>query len=318
MSYYPDDRRQQRRQKRRSIFSGMKLRLLIGGAIVLFSIFRFYSKGQTNPITNKVQRVDMTIDQEVRMGMQSAPSMGAPSRDRRATEHVEKVGNVLVTSLMQELGKRNPPVRNPYSFDFNLLADRQRVNAFALPGGQVFITEALYSKLENEDQLAGVLGHEIGHVIERHGSERMAKGNLIKGMVGAAGVMGGGASSASAASYVGNMMQMKYGRGDELESDEWGVKLMLIAGYRADELLGVMDILEKSAGGGGGPEFMSTHPRPANRKEYIKGILEKIPAEYRNGPGRVQRDQRRQRIDQGPGGLNIDPNPNLDLDRQGF
>ena len=67
MSYY-DDRRQVRRQKRRSVFSGMKLRLMIGAGIVLFSLFRFYSKGQTNPITGKSQRVDMTIDQEIRMG----------------------------------------------------------------------------------------------------------------------------------------------------------------------------------------------------------------------------------------------------------
>ena len=190
MSYYPDDRRTQRRQRRRSIFSGMKLRLLIGAAIVLFSLFRFYSKGQTNPITGKTQRVDMTIDQEVRMGLQSAPSMGALSRDPRASQHVDKVGHILASSLEQELYKRNPPVRNPYAFEFHLLADRQQVNAFALPGGQVFITEALYSKLENEDQLAGVLGHEIGHVIERHGSERMAKGSFIQGLVGAAGVMG--------------------------------------------------------------------------------------------------------------------------------
>jgi predicted Zn-dependent protease len=314
MSYYPNDRRQQRRQRRRSIFSGMKLRLMIGAAIVLFSVFRFYSKGQTNPVTGKTQRVDMTIGQEVAMGLQSAPSMGALSRDRQSTLEVERVGAILVSCLEQELYKREPPVRNPYDFNFHLLADRQRINAFALPGGQVFITQSLFDKLQgSEAMLAGVLGHEIGHVIERHGSERMAKGSFIKGLVGAAGVMGGSTSSASAASYVGNMMQMKYGRGDELESDEWGVKLMLIAGYNPEELLGVMDILEKSAGGGGGPEFMSTHPRPANRKEYIKGILSKIPKEILDSSPR-RREQRVQQGQQG-GGLNFDPNPNLDLDR---
>jgi len=312
MSYYPDDRRQQRRQRRRSMFSGMKLRLLIGGAIVLFSLFRFYSKGQPNPITGNTQRVDLTVDQEVRMGLQSAPSMGQPSRNRGATQDVQRVGQELVNSFEQALYSRNPPVRNPYDFHFHLLADQRTVNAFALPGGQVFITEALYSKLRNEDQLAGVLGHEIGHVIERHGSERMAKGSFIQGLVGAAGVMGGGTGSANAASYVGNMMQMKYGRQDELESDEWGVKLMMIAGYDAEQLLGVMDILEESSKGGGGPEFMSTHPRPANRKEYIKSILDKIPAEFRKG---VTNNPRRQNRGRGQGGLNIDPNPNLDLDR---
>ena len=312
MSYYPDDRRVQRREKRRSMFSGMKLRLMIGAAIILFSLFRFYSKGQTNPITGKVQRVDMSIDQEIRMGLQSAPSMGQSSSDRRAIARVEQVGRRLVTRLEQVLYSRTPPVSNPYAFDFHLLDDARTVNAFALPGGQVFITEALFNQLENEDQLAGVLGHEIGHVIERHGSERMAKGSLIQGLVGAAGVAGGGTSSASAANYVGNMMQMKYGRGDELESDEWGVKLMLLAGYDPEQLLGVMDILAKG-GGGGGPEFMSTHPRPENRKEYIKEILADLPQQYRDkigddlGPTGGQQKQN-QRLD-------FDPNPNLDLDR---
>lgn len=310
MSYYPDNPRTQRRQRRRSMFSGMKLRLMIGAAIVVFSLFRFYSKGQTNPITGKVQRVDMTIDQEIRMGLQSAPSMGQPSNDRRALAHVNQVGRRLVTRFEQVLYSREKPVQNPYDFEFHLLGDRRTVNAFALPGGQVFITEALYNLLENEDQLAGVLGHEIGHVIERHGSERMAKGNFIQGLVGAAGVVGGGTSSASAASYVGNMMQMKYGRGDELESDEWGIKLMLLAHYDPEQLLGVMDILEESSGGGGGPEFMSTHPRPANRKEYIKKILDDLPTEIRNinrSPAAQQRGPQRQ--------FDFDPNPNLDLDR---
>lgn len=315
MSYYPDDRRVQRRQKRRSLFSGMKLRLMIGGAIILFSVLRFYSKGQTNPITGKTQRVDMTIDQEIRMGIQSAPQMGAESLDSNARRRVENIGNRLVTRLEQYLYSLDEPIRNPYSFDFHLLADQRQINAFALPGGQVFITEALYDRLDSDDKIAGVLGHEIGHVIERHGSERMAKGSLIQGLVGAAGVAGGGNTSASAASYVGNIMQMKYGRGDELESDEWGVQLMILAGYDPQQLLGVMDVLEKSAGGAGGPEFLSTHPRPANRKEYIKKILEGLPEAVRNA-GQRSNSQSQAERDRSQPRFEFDPNPNLDLDRQ--
>lgn len=287
---YRQPRQQQRRQTRRSLFSGMKLRLIIGAAIVLFSLVKFYSKGQPNPITGKNQRVDLTIDQEIRMGIQSAPQMGQPSRNRRAQAHVEEVGTRLVASLEHHLYSRNPPITNPYRFDFHLLGDQQTINAFALPGGQVFITEALYAKLENEDQLAGVLGHEIGHVIERHGSERMAKGSFIQGLVGAAGVVGGDAGGASAASYVGNIYQMKYGRGDELESDEWGVMLMTMSHYEPEELLGVMDILEASAGGAGGtPEFLSTHPRPANRKEHIEQVLKNIEERMNAAGGVPQR-----------------------------
>ena len=135
------------------------------------------------------------------------------------------------------------------------------------------ITEALYRQMETEGQLAGVLGHEIGHVLERHGAQRMAKGGLIKGIVGAAGVAGGSSGSAQTAAAIGNMINMKYGRQDELESDRWGIALMVLAGYHPEHMLGVMDILEKSAGGGAPPEFMSTHPRPANRKKHIRNII---------------------------------------------
>ena len=246
---------------------------MLAGGILLFSVVTFFMKGQTNPVTGKTQWVDMTVKEEILMGMQSAPQMGTPSRDQNAQSIVERLGYQLVGSLNQDLTRRG--LDNPYQFDFTLLADRQTVNAFALPGGQVFLTEALYSQL-TPAQVAGVLGHEIGHVIERHGSERMAKGGLINGLVRAAGVAGGSSQSSGLASYVGNIVHMKYGRQDELESDKWGVLLMVLAGYDPNEMMAVMDVLEKS-GGGGKPEFMSSHPRPANRREYIKEIIAELP-----------------------------------------
>lgn len=266
--------------RRRSNFSGLKLRLLIAGAIMLFSVVTFYSKGQVNPVTGEKQRVDMSVSDEIAMGLQAAPSMGAQSRNRQAQGHVDQIGNELIYTLQSRLAKEG--INIPYRFEFHLLADR-RVNAFALPGGQVFITEELYRLLDSDGQhngrLAGVIGHEIGHVLERHGSERMAKGNLLRGIVGAAGVAGGDMSSSRVASYIGNIVNMKYGRGDELESDRWGVELMVLAGYNPEHMMAVMDVLESSAGAGAPPEFLSTHPRPANRREYIKEIIaEKFPS----------------------------------------
>ncbi len=263
-------------QRRRSHLSGLKLRLLIAGAIILFSVISYYSKGQVNPVTGKNQRVDMSVKDEILMGLQGAPSMGQESRDFEAQRHVDMIGARLVNALEQQLA--NQDVRNPYPFEFHLLADRNTVNAFALPGGQVFVTEALYDRLNNDGQIAGVIGHEIGHVLERHGSQRMAKGNLIQGIAGAAGVAGGDVNSSQAAAWVGNLVNMKYGRDDELQSDRWGVEIMTIAGYDPRHLIEVMDVLEESSGGAGPPEFLSTHPRPANRREYIERIIkEKFP-----------------------------------------
>jgi len=76
---------------------------------------------------------------------------------------------------------------------------------------------------------------------------------------------------------------MKYGRQDELESDKWGVLLMAMAGYHPGAMMEVMDVLEKSAGGGGTPEFMSSHPRPANRKVYIEELISELPPNVLQG-----------------------------------
>ena len=241
--------------------------ILIGG----FSIFKYFSNSQVNEITGETQYVSISPEQEVALGIQSAPSMiqqyGGLHPDQNAQELVDIVGDRLVNNtIVRESGYRS---------DFHLFADRNIVNALALPGGQVFITAALFSRLQNEDQLAGVLGHEIGHVIHRHGAERIAKMELTQGLTGAAVVASGDYTTAQAAQMIGGLINMKYGRDQELESDEWGVLLMIEAGYKAEELISVMDILEDASGGQKTPEFQSSHPSPENRRQKILESIEK-------------------------------------------
>ena len=272
------DRPTYQRQPRRSNISGLKLRLLIAGAIILFSVVTFYSKGQVNPVTGKKQRVDMSVSDEIALGLHGVSSMGQTSLNREANVHVDQIGFKLVNALEHVLYEQG--IEIPYPFEFHLLADRQTVNAFALPGGQVFITVGLYRRLSGDSlaafdgRLAGVLGHEIGHVLERHGAQQMAKGSLLRGIVGAATVAGGDINSGRMASYVGDLVNMKYGRADELAADLWGVELMTTAGYSPEHMIEVMDVLEASAGNTATPEFMSTHPRPKNRRAYIQSIIE--------------------------------------------
>ena len=277
MSYgYGKQQKHQPRSRRRP--SGISLRLIMAVGIVAFSVISYMTKSDINEVTGEKQRVSMDEDQEIALGLQAAPQMaqqhGGLYQDRRAQEIVDQVGIRLLNALSSELAKKN--VEIPYPFEFHLLADERTINAFALPGGQVFITYALYNKLESEGQLAGVLGHEIGHVIERHGAERMAKQGLVKGVVGAAGVFGGDANTARIAKMVTDFKLMEYGRDDELESDRWGVMLTALAGYNPRSMLGVMDILEAAAGAGGPPEMMSTHPKPANRKKYIEDRIKEF------------------------------------------
>ena len=168
--------------------------------------------------------------------------------------------------MCARLVKSSSVNQTDYPFECHLLADQETINAFALPGGQVYVTEALFQRLETEGQLAGVLGHEIGHVVARHGAEHIAKQQLTQGLTGAAVVASydpnnpNSAYAAQFAMLVGQLVTLKYGRDDELESDRLGVRFMSEAGYDPRAMLRVMQILEESSSGGRPPEFFSTHP----------------------------------------------------------
>src|SRR5205823_6088272 len=117
-------------------------------------------------------------------------------------------------------------------------------NAFALPGGQVFMTEALFRMLGSEDEIAGVLGHEIGHVVGRHSSEQIAKSNLFNDItnaviIGASGGQGG-YDTARVAQMVNHLVTLKYGRADETEADALGVRFLFEANYDPEAMIRVM------------------------------------------------------------------------------
>ncbi len=251
-----------------------KIMLLLGLLYAGYQVISYYSKTEYNEITGQKQRIGLTKNQEIQLGLQSAPHMakqhGGLHPDNKAQEYVDRVGKKLVLNSIA--------ASSGYEFDFHLLTDPQTINAFALPGGQVFITQALFSKLQNEDQLAGILGHEIGHVLARHGAQRVAKDQLTKGLANAAVLVTGDHSGGQLAAMIGSVVGMKYGRGQELESDDLGIRLMMKSGYNPEEMVGVMKILKAASGGGRQPEFFSTHPNPENR---IEKILESIQ-KYKN------------------------------------
>ena len=257
--------------------SSLKLRLVVAAGIALFSLISFLMKSDVNEITGESQRVALTEQQEIALGLQALPAIldqhHGEHPDQEAQAYVDRVGEKLLASLNASLRKQGR--KNPYRFDFHLLNDNQVINAFALPGGQIFITAGLFRQLETEGQLAGVLGHEMGHVLSRHGAQHMAQQEFTQVLVGAAGVAGGDASSAQMAQMIGSMVNMKYSRSDELESDRWGIKLMVMAGYDPYAMTGVMEILQRSAGGGRQPEIFSTHPDPGNRIQRIRDYIQR-------------------------------------------
>jgi len=244
-----------------------KVRIFIGLIIVVFALVQRCSNTEENPYTGRAQNINMSADQEIAIGLQSAPEIaqqyGGLYPDERFQTLVDAVGSRLVNSSIAR--------ETPYRYEFHLLADDRTINAFALPGGQIFITYALFKQL-NESQLAGVLGHEIGHVIGRHSAERIAETNFWKTVAMGASV---GTDAGNIVADIGQNTLLTNGRGDELESDDLGVLFMIQAGYKPEEMIQVMKILKKAAGPNRAPEFQSTHPDPDNRIEKIRQSIEK-------------------------------------------
>jgi predicted Zn-dependent protease len=258
-------------------------RLLVALVVAAISILGYFGSSVFNPVTQEKQHVaGITPEQEVALGLQAAPEMaqqfGGEDPDPQMHAKVTQVGERLVA--------KTAAGQTPYQFQFHVLNDPETINAFALPGGQVFITEGLLKRLQTNGQLAGVLGHEMGHVVARHGAEQIAKQQLTEGLTGAA-VMAtydpnnpSSRNSAAVAAMIGNLVTMRFGRQDELEADNLGVRFGSEAGYDPRSMIALMKILEESSQGNQPPEFFSTHPNPENR---IQRIQEAIQQRYPNG-----------------------------------
>jgi predicted Zn-dependent protease len=262
--------------------SGGMLRVVLAVGVALFGIIGYLSRTSVNPTTGEKQHVgSITAQDEMAMGLQSAPQMisqmggEVPATDPEAAEVVSVGGYVH---------EHSAAARSPYEYKYHLLADPNTVNAFALPGGQVFITKALYDKLQDEAELAGVLGHETGHVVERHSAQQMAKGQLGQSLVTATGIAasrnGSGYAASALAQMVDNTIMLRFSREDESQADACGLRFMTEAGFDPRAMIDVMKILESvTQSTGRPPEFMVTHPYPEHRIEAIGQWLKDHPAE---------------------------------------
>ena len=231
----------------------------------------------TNPATGKMQLNFISENKEIALGVEAQPQFlqenGGEVPSPRTLGYVKRIGHRLA-----EVSER-PQL----PWEFHVL-DSAQINAFALPGGKVFISRGLMSRMTNEAQLAGVLGHEVGHVTAQHVSTRMSRAiGLQVGLVAV-----GAAASVSndrwlqvlgvGGSAVGGAYLLKFGRDQESQSDELGVRYMTRLGYDPRAQIDVMQILKEASGGGHGSEFFATHPLPDTRiKRLQKHITEAFP-----------------------------------------
>jgi predicted Zn-dependent protease len=230
----------------------------------------------------------MSREAEIQMGMEATPQFtkefggAVPSTELQA--YVTEVGRKLAAQTEAE----NPSL--PWEFTF---LNSDVVNAFALPGGKVFFTRGLASKLSSEAEMAGVMGHEVGHVTAQHGAQRIASSTAMQGSLAVVAVIvdssgnqklkQAGALGIPALSVGGQIVQLKFGRNEELEADRLGMRYMSRLGYDPAAQGSVMKVLQ-ALGKNTSPEFLSTHPYPESRIEQINQLLATDYAATQNNP----------------------------------
>jgi predicted Zn-dependent protease len=213
---------------------------------------------------------------------------------REAAAQVEKqykiVDDAALAAYIKEVGDRLAGSRRAggFPYSFKVVAD-DSINAFALPGGPMYIHTGLIAAADNEAQLAGVMAHEISHVALRHGTNQVSKANLIQlpAML-AAGAAGNGILGQLTQIGIGlgaNSALLKFSRGAENQADYNGTLILDDAGYNPLEMARFFEKLETESGRRSGvAEFFSSHPNPGNRRRAIEDLVRQLPRrEYRPG-----------------------------------
>ncbi len=245
----------------------------------------------TNPATGKRVFNTMSVEREIEIGEQAQPkfieSNGGNIPDEQVLSYVRDLGNRLA-----EVSER-PEL----PWEFHVL-DSSQINAFALPGGKVFMSRGLMEKMTNEAQLAGVLGHEIGHVTSMHVGRRMSQAQAVQ--VGGLILLGAGAASDEdwlkilgvGTTVGGSVYLLSFSRANETEADMLGVRYMSRLGYNPYGQVQVMEILKAESGGRGASgieRMLSTHPLPQDRIDDLRELIaEQYPESDSEGTYRFE------------------------------
>jgi predicted Zn-dependent protease len=211
-----------------------------------------------NPATGETQFSLFPKEQEITMGREAADEVAK-------TIGIYQHGNLgqFVTDLGTRLAATSERKDLPWTFN---VVDDPTVNAFALPGGYIFVTRGILAYLENEAQLASAIGHEIGHVTAKHAMTRLSKAQIAQLGIGLGGLVSPSIASVGSAGL--GVLFLKFSREDENQADELGIRYALRADYDVRQMPGVFAILKRVSEAGGGdrlPSWLSTHPDPDER-----------------------------------------------------
>ena len=199
-------------------------------------------------------------------------------------KEVEVVDDRQLTNYIAGIGKRLADVApgEKYPYSFKVVAD-PNINAFALPGGPIYVHTGLIAAADNEAQLAGVIAHEVGHVALRHSTNQASKAKAFQlPLVLAGGLLGDKGGMLGSLAEIGlgfglNSVFLKYSRDAEKQSDLLGAQMLSQVGYDPVQMARFFEKLE-GGGGSGMPQFLSSHPSPGNRVKYVQEEVRLLPA----------------------------------------
>jgi predicted Zn-dependent protease len=225
-----------------------------------------------NPATGKRELALIGEGQEIQMGREY---------DREVTSSMGLVADTALQRYVNALGRglaaatERPDL--PWSFK---VVDDPVVNAFALPGGFIYVTRGILANFESEAELGGVLGHEIGHVTARHSVSQMSRQQLQQLGLGVGMILSEDVRRYADLLATGlGVLNLRYSRADETQADELGVRYMSRVGYDPGAMIGVFQMLAGVGGSGDGrvPEWQLTHPYPENRESHIRNLVQQLP-----------------------------------------
>jgi hypothetical protein len=258
---------------------------LLSAAAAFFTVTVSFAVAQTRvtPPKNKY-----TPAQDVELGQQAAKEVEQQLpllRDGEVESFVDRIGRRLVQVMPSELEHRE------FRYSFKVINVRE-INAFALPGGPMYVNRGMIQAAAVEGEVAGVMAHELSHVILRHGTAGATKqqpfqiGAIAGAIAGA--IIGGnvGQVVAQGSQFGLGTYFLRYSREYEKQADLLGVQLMARAGYDPLDLMHIFQRIEKQGGGSGGPQFMSDHPNPGNREAYITQEASHLRIESKAGDSR--------------------------------
>ncbi len=256
-----------------------------------------------NPVTGKSQLSLVSESQEIEMGRQSA---------QQVAQQIGLVNDPALQAYVQQVGLKMATTSErpnlPWSFQ---VVDDPAVNAFALPGGFIFVTRGILNHLNSEAELATVIGHEIGHVTAKHSVSQISRAQVAQIGLGVGMILSEDLRKYGQVAGTGlSLLFLKYGRDAENQADDLGFKYALNTGYDVREMSDVFVTLERvgtSSKQGRLPEWLSTHPNPENRIQKTDERLAALHRDLSNSVG--NQEQYMQRIN----GLTYGLNP-----RQGF